>query len=43
MAAAAIFVLQIELVLVARIASGFSSVANDANNFSLRGRDSETA
>jgi len=43
MADAAILVMLIELVFVARIASGLSSAANDANMDCLRGRDSETA
>jgi len=43
MADAAILVILIELVFVARIASGLSSAANDANMDCLRGRDSETA
>lgn len=40
---AAIFVMLMELVFVARIASGLSSAANEANIDFLRGRDSETA
>lgn len=42
-AEAAIFVMLIELVFEARIASGLSSAANDANIDCLRGKDSETA
>ena len=40
---AAIFVMLMELVFVARIASGLSSATNEANIDCLRGRDSETA
>lgn len=42
-AAAAILVMLIELVFVAKIASGRSSAANDANIDCFSGRDSETA
>ena len=42
-AEAAIFVILIELVFVARIALGFNSAANDANMDCLSGKDSETA
>ena len=40
---AAIFVILIELVFVARIASGLSSAANDENIDCLSGKDSDTA